>query len=531
MSRSLYRFYLYFVSFLLVQIAIVGLAACVIALLELTELRNTFSPYYYGTVSAPSAAIPPAQGLSAQQMTFGVTLLFIAGGLLGLHYRLLRREMATDVTSGASAIRAFFLHLTQASAGLIAVFAGAAAMTGLAASMHGDDAPAAGTALAALAVLALVELERRRAQPGPGAAIVFQRLNHYGVPLIVLLFSLSSLATSALYDSAVALAIQWNGYNPCPGGSCSPTSARVLLTEWVAVTFVAGILALYAMLARRDTRSAIRQATRFLSLAYVSVFALVGLFLLAELGVRHVLGVSPQYGPQDLRLQFVAPLVFGLVMVAVFTLLLRGDAAESPLGRENTVSTLLAVLGIIAAGFFWWGVGAVLHTLLDSFAQIPFSTADWAVALATVVAGIPYIPLALLLARRSHLAETPGPRRGFALGMLAIGSIAGVIGAAMLLYAVVTNLLGAPLDNWGEVARTGGAVLAVGAVLAAIYGTITAREGYLRAAVSPSEAPSPAETTVAPATIEQVLDDLLARRLTRDEAAARLRALSGPPST
>jgi hypothetical protein len=116
MSRSLYRFYLYLVSSILTVIAAVGLNAISIALLEQTELRSTYSLYEYGgMVYSLGSPMPPAQGLNAQQMTLGVTLLVIAGGLLGLHYWLIRRDLATDSAAGATAIRSFFLICSRYS--------------------------------------------------------------------------------------------------------------------------------------------------------------------------------------------------------------------------------------------------------------------------------------------------------------------------------------------------------------------------------------------------------------------------------
>jgi hypothetical protein len=421
---------------------------------------------------------------------------------------------------------------------------GAAAISGLGVADHGDDATVAGIATAALVVFLSFELERRRTQPGTGAAIIFQRLQQYGVPLI-LLFVLSARATYALNESVRTLASQWGIYNTCSetghpvGAYCpfGPVPGRTLLADWLSTALVAALWAFYAALARRDTRSAIRQAVRLFGLFYTAAFAVDGLFLLIEAGLQHVAQVTqpayPTYieGPQ---IAFVAPLVFGVVVASVHALLLRDDAPESPLGRKNTASAQLAVLAFVAAISFWVGLGEVVHNLLDIVTQssVNVGGAEWTTTLAAVIAGVPYVPLAVLLARRSHQLAEHGPRRGLALGLLASGVIASAIGAATLLYAVVTNVLGSPLDNWGEVARAGASMLVIGAVLAGIYGNISVREHYLRPTTRGGEAhegtPPAAGPDAPPATIEQVLDDLLAQWLTRDEAAARLRELTRP---
>jgi hypothetical protein len=130
------------------------------------------------------------------------------------------------------------------------------------------------------------------------------------------------------------------------------------------------------------------------------------------------------------------------------------------------------------------------------------------------------------------------------------------------LYAYVTSLLGSPLDNWPHISDTGAAAFIVGAIVLVLYLLRARRERVIvslarrplklataGAAASPaiidqvpvpisSQPEAPVAEAVAPtaqaeatpwvqlATIEDILDDLLAGRLTRDQAAARIRSLS-----
>jgi hypothetical protein len=111
----------------------------------------------------------------------------------------------------------------------------------------------------------------------------------------------------------------------------------------------------------------------------------------------------------------------------------------------------------------------------------------------------------------------------------------------VLLYAVLTAALGTSFDGWQRVARSAASVLVVGLVLLVIYGRQVLRERGAAVeekrpvAEEPATLPSiagAAEAITEPAgvsTIEGTLDDLVAGRVTRDEAAARLRALLSAP--
>jgi hypothetical protein len=530
MARSLYRFYLYFVSYILLWFAGAGLVLLLMALLEPTGLQSTYN-FNYGGYS-------PSQTTTVQETTIGIILLVVAGGLLGLHYWLFRRDVRGDAEAGGSGIRSFFLNLAQYNAALIVLFAGLATAHSLWQSSHGDlSAPVAITLTGALVFL-LVQLERQRSQPRPGAPVVFQRLHIYYAGQIVILWGfVATTWIGTLQDLADAIT-QQGRFAACSAGQggvyypCGPQQdvGQILSGDFAALGLATLAWLVYMLLARGDARSAIRQTTKLLGLAFGTAVTLAGIFQVVDALLR---GPAQSYYPGyvDQRDQFVAPLVFGLVVLTTYVLSLRADAAESPLGSENTTSSILAITALVAAAPFWWGCGRLLRDLIEVATQglAQPDQMEWAGAIALIIAGVAYIPLALTLARISHQMATPGPRRGFALGLLAAGVITGATGLVMTVYAVVTNALNAPLDNWQEVMKSGIAVTVIGLILAGIYGAIVVRDGYIKPLTpvqpKPAEAEAPTPAGV-PSTIEDVLDALLAQRLTRDEAAARIRDLT-----
>jgi FtsH-binding integral membrane protein len=116
----------------------------------------------------------------------------ITGVLGGLHYWLIRRDIQRDPAAGTSAIRSFFLNITEAVGIAFAVpLIGFLVFGSLSSSADANVASPLAFALPALAVTVLLELERRRTKVNSGAALAFQRLHFYGVQ-IILLFLLTS---------------------------------------------------------------------------------------------------------------------------------------------------------------------------------------------------------------------------------------------------------------------------------------------------------------------------------------------------
>jgi hypothetical protein len=141
------------------------------------------------------------------------------------------------------------------------------------------------------------------------------------------------------------------------------------------------------------------------------------------------------------------------------------------------------------------------------------------------------------------------------LALLGGGILASVIGGVTALYLWVTALFGSPVDNWQQTVHVGLAAFIVGVVLVGIYLWSALKEGYwsrsnkqsalldvLPLDTSTSDASSPdvlpsdappsdvasstlSQLSAQPETVEDTLDELLAGKIARDEAAARIRVL------
>ncbi|TMC20150.1 MAG: hypothetical protein E6J34_13585, partial [Chloroflexi bacterium] len=108
MVRNLYRFYLYIVYIALLCFIVAALRGLLSVALAFTPLRG-------------SAGTLPDHTLVVQSISFAVIALVIAGALAALHYWLIRRDVSSDATAGASAIRSFFLNMTEALGIAVAV--------------------------------------------------------------------------------------------------------------------------------------------------------------------------------------------------------------------------------------------------------------------------------------------------------------------------------------------------------------------------------------------------------------------------
>ncbi len=176
MVRNLFRFYLYTVYIALLIFIAVAIGGLLSTLLVFTPLRG-------------SSDAPPSQAQVIQAIALAASASVIAGALAVLHYWLIRRDRRNDPAAATSAIRAFFLNIVEAIGICLAVpFISFGVILPLAQSPGSNVVSAAAFALPALALVALLEAERRQTQVRSGAAIAFQRLHFYGVQMILLIF-------------------------------------------------------------------------------------------------------------------------------------------------------------------------------------------------------------------------------------------------------------------------------------------------------------------------------------------------------
>src|SRR5260370_31604718 len=177
MARNLYRFYLYIIFIGMLILAATGLDMLLQPLLALTPL--------HGGDSIPSNAV------IVRAVVVAVVAWAIALVLGGSHFWLSRRNLRADPAAGSGGVRAFFLNATEAVSLPIGVASSAFAIGQIGQANFFGVPGALALAIPTLGLFALVEWERRRSQAGPGAPIVFQRLQVYGVQLL-LLFILTS---------------------------------------------------------------------------------------------------------------------------------------------------------------------------------------------------------------------------------------------------------------------------------------------------------------------------------------------------
>jgi len=504
----------------------------------------------------------PSNTLIVQAAVFAVVAWFIAFVLGGSHYWLIRRDMRADPTAGSSGVRAFFLNATEAVSLPIGAASSAFAIGQIGQANFFGVTGALALAIPTLGLFALVEWERRRSQAGPGAPLVFQRLQVYGVQL-VLLFILTSYwlpTTNQLLDAVVFAGKGYQAYCGSPAKCPAPNLlGPTLSTLWVLLFWVG-----YGFFSRKDSYSLLRQILHFFSFAFGAGYLLYGIERGLELASRALLGSAAPLtditGPSA-GYAFLPSITLGLLVMGVYGFWLHAASRQRPSGQTTTLLLEEAIGAALMAVSFWFGIGLVVFQAMESIAgSNPRPDVEaWSMAIAFIITGLGYIALDIDLRLRSARAASIGPRRAFAFVLLGGGMLAGAVGVVILLYTVLTALLGSPVDNWQNAARQGGAIFIVGALIVGIYLWVAIREHLFSTrrpglaaeaeeaqravqpapVLTPSEMSAAAITTLASVaekleaplaalTIEDVLDELQVGKITRDEAAARIRSLIAP---
>ena len=521
MVRNLFRFYLYTVYIALLIFIAVAIGGLLSTLLVFTPLRG-------------SSDALPSQAQVIQAIALAASASVIAGALAVLHYWLIRRDRRDDPAAATSAIRAFFLNSVEAIGICLAVpFIGFGVILPLAQSPGSNVVSAAAFALPALALVALLEAERRQTQVRSGAAIAFQRLHFYGVQMVLLIFLSFAWYTAVrpiVDDLFGAVGI----YQACRASDSCPSSNLFGLAVSL-LWFVAAWLG-YGWLVRHDKSPVLRFILHGAQFASGVGLALFGLSTAIELllfplfhvafSADDVLGPYPAY-------DVVSPLTLGILVVVVYHWWLRVAAQQALIKRVTLFLTEKAIVAVLAAAAFWWGLGNLLYSALQAVVPVPNAPdpQSWASALAFLITGVGYVALDLYLRRRD--VQDPllaaGPRRGFVFALLGAGILSCAIGGVTALYAWAAALFGSPINNWQQTTHVGLATLIVGVILVALYLWAALHE-QLFSGLGKKPAPVPPVPPVEPtppATIESILDDLLAGNISRDEAAVRIRALDG----
>lgn len=519
MGRGLYRVYLYVVTIALLVFATVSVGMFLATALALTPLRSSDQ---YGPPAPTSSEV-------AQRAVLAVVTLIIVVALGGLHYWLIRRDTVSDPQAGASGVRSFTLNLAEVIATMVAVVAAASALDSIGQQPGYDVSGSTAVALSALGLTLALEWERRRAPATRGAALVFQRLRVDGLALILALTLTNYLGAAVdMSQRGVAEALGRIQCSPPPPNGpyvetyFVPCVGSELIGLWASALFVLAAWLVYLRLGLADRRTLIRPVFLLLGFTAGVVSLIIGLERAVEYALRLTTtgAAHPSYFTE---FNFGPFFVYAAALLAVYGWRLRDGAALEPLSRPVTGLTMRAIAAALFAGPFWYGCGYLLYHLFTAIG--PGSTsptpAGWDTAAAFALAGLPYIPLAIWLARGSTAEGFNGPRRGFVLALLAAGALVTAGSAATLIYTVVTSALGVALPSWQNTARGAGAALVVGVVLGGIYLFIAIRERqFARPERPPVEAPAESET------LEAVLTGLQQGALSREEAAQRIRSLA-----
>lgn len=516
MARNLYRFYLYIIFVALIVFAVVVTSQLLGTLFEFTALRG------YGAA--------PTQATLVQALVFAIVGWLISGVLGGLHYWLIRRDQRQDPAAGGSAIRSFFLNLTEGIGVLVAVpLIGFLVIGNWAYGYNGGASYPLGAALPTLLMVLGLEMERRRFPAHNNVALAFQRLHFFGVQLV--LFSM--LAGAFFFNGFRTLVdlVFFAGQGECHELYCQPRAQAAGLAVLLLWFFACWLI--YALITSRDTSRLVRMILHGASLALGIGWLLAGVFIALEVGLSPLFHVSLSFNDvlgYNASHDFITPLTLGLIATIVYHLLLQDIIRRNLIRRATLLLTETTIAALLLASLFWWGCGSLLYNLLQTLAPSPTApdAQGWITTLALLIPGLVYIPLDLVIRRRFALdpASALGPRRSLILALLAAGILALAIGGAVALYAWLTALLGSPLTNWPQLAHGGLASTIVGAALIAIYIWPLRAEHLLARQARVGQPPAPEQSPTQPV-VEDILDELLAGRITRAEAAARIRSLQG----
>lgn len=548
MLRGLYRFYLYAVFIAMLLFATSGLIQFLTVLFE-------------SVFKDPN--ITPSGANLVQALVYGIVSLITAALFGGLHYWLIRRDMRNDPMAGNSAVRAFFLNAVALVILPLAVGSGTSTISAIGQHNAGGLSSSAALTITSLGLWLLLEWERRRVPASSGTALVFQRLHLYGTQLILLfiltfswLLSMGQLVDKVLFGGAGALAT-CAGSTGCQGSDIAAVLADVVSTLWVVLFWVG-----YGWLSRNDAASVLRRVFHYIGFGFGIIAGLVGIYrwvtlisLLAifkeSLPANSISGAFAEY-------DVISPLSLGLLVVGVYVIWLRNATMKHSEERVPVFLTGLAIAAALSGVAFWSGCWLILLNILEKV--FPSTTAvtpeNWASAIALVIAGIAYIPLGLLLRILSARAAFLVPLRGFTFALFGGGILAAAIGGAIALYAYGTAALGSALDNWVYIAHTGNAAFVTGVLIVGIYLWTSIHEGFFAgftkqqgtdakppmeevhvatptlAQVNGAAGPSAKETLAMQAgqvttvvitqAVGEIVDELLAGKIGRDETIARI---------
>ncbi len=546
MGRGIYRIYLYVV----VIGALVNVAYWLYNFLHIV-LPILFLPAFQHGGEDPARA--------AYQVLVALAISALLGGS---HYAWIRKDIGEDETAGSGLIRSVALNLTQTTAAVAGLVAGILTLEyvdqlpALAQSPAADQwATTLAISIVAALVFLLLQFERQRTKPAHGAPLAAQRAHLYFVQSVAL------VATFVTWYFAIAGGA---GHATWPFGALPPTTGGLALST----LFAAEVWLLYFFLARGDMPSLLRFATQLFGFTFGLACTIAG-----EWGAVADIFGTIWHASKDYALGLTAPynfisfLTFGVLVMIGYGFWLAWEADQNSVERAVTELTVLAVSALVLGAAFYVAVTLGLYNVLNRL-LLPSGSqgnedvwlAIWASAIGLLMAGLAHPFMAYVLRQRSvHL--TLGhrfPRQGFVLGALAAGFL--TIAFAFVLIEITAHggsggnsTQGDFLGRLGRAAQafwttlnppcttckpgTFGlgraaalATVLVGLFIIVVHWRRAIVEGWLLHLRAPEKPPVPERADPSTAgdegTFGAVVDDLLAERITREQAIARMRALA-----
>ena len=360
MLHSLYRAYLYGIICILLFFTAIATTVLLSVLLEATPLNGVPASLSESDVLQPAV--------------FAAISWVLTISVGGFHYWLLRRNQRVDGEAANGAVRSAFLNFSQGLSAFIALVSG---IIGINVAMQGSGAAQSLATFAVFGLLFLLfELERRRFPATDEAALVFQRLHLFGLPFIILVVFIVPSLWNAVAASLYAIFTSAGIVTLCPyfatdTATCyyGPAGSPVL-KEWLIAGLVSAAWLVYSLLGRDDRMSLVVKAIHFLGFATGVIVILLGLERAFELLSRIALGIGATGSDLLQAYDFISPLVTGLLVLAVYIVLLRGDRDTVPEQSGATLLTSLAVAAFLAALPFWAGLAILVYDIVEHLSPL-----------------------------------------------------------------------------------------------------------------------------------------------------------------
>ncbi len=396
MARTLYRIYLYFVSLVLLIVASVGLTILLTNLLLQTPLHGQYES-------------PPDKSSLVQQVVLAATALVVSLALGGLHYWLIRRDIAEDPNAARGAVRSLALNFAQAVTAIVALSTGTSALSDVGRNNGYVVSATFATAIVAVVLFVLLQLERGRSQPADGGPRALELIHLYLLQVILVTVAAIYAWVTAVGDSVTAIFASAGAIpNPCADqnshyyvypyngptgpGYQQPTCdfPSILAGEWLSLLWMAALLALYIWLARNDRDSVLRHIAHLLGFGVGAIFTIIGIGQAANFVLQGAFGAQSLSASVFVyHFNFIPPLLIGAAVAWGHRFQLERAASASRTGRVGANLTTLAVATLILGVPFYIGVVLVLQGLIERLVpggSLP-DAATWAGDLSVLAAG------------------------------------------------------------------------------------------------------------------------------------------------